>query len=169
MVLNNYGKNVQINDVKRISKTVWFQYNKSDVGMTTPDYLVLALNHFGVKSKMTQGNIHLLKYQVSHNKPCIVLVRSSHQTWHYFVVIGYDPEYFYIADPGDGNIEKMPKDVFLKCWNWTHDTNCELCQHSYLITLLTMTEVYPNTIIYPKLGITHEPESEIVFMSDVKP
>lgn len=167
MVLKVYGKDVTLDTVKKITKTVWFQYNQEDVGMTTPDYLVLAMNHYGVESKMMQGNIHLLKYQISHNKPCIVLVRSGEQTWHYFVVIGYDPEYLYIADPGDGNIRPMATKIFLECWNWTADTNGELCQQSYLITLLNMAEVYPNTIIFPKYGATHEPESEIVFMSDV--
>lgn len=150
MVLQKYNKSVTIVDVKRLSKTVWFQYKQSDIGMTTPDYLVLAMNQLGLPVRMMQANIHLLKYQVSQNKPCIVLVRSGEQTWHYFVVIGYDAEYLEIADPGNGKISKMKKEVFLKCWSWETDMNGEYCQHSYLITLLEMAEVYPNTMIFPR-------------------
>lgn len=166
MVLQNYSKNITLNQVKAISKTVWFQYKNEDVGMTTPDFLTMAMEKFGVPSKMTQGNIHLLKYSVSHNKPCIVLVRSGETTWHYFVVIGYNKTTLKIADPAGGQIYTMPQETFLNCWKWTTDTDGKPCQQSYLITLLNMAEVYPNTLIIPRNGVYHEPEPEIVFMSD---
>lgn len=169
MVLQNYRKNVTLDQVKKITKTVWLQYQNQDIGMTTPDYLTLAMERFDVPAKMSQGNLNLIKYAVSHNKPCIVLVRSGETTWHYFVIIGYDKQTVKIADPGGGNIYSMNTDTFLKCWNWTADTEGQTCQQSYLITLLRMAEVYPNTVIIPRNGVYHEPEPEIVFMSNVGP
>lgn len=153
MVLLNYKKSITLDQVKKITKTVWFKYQNQDIGMTTPDYITLAMGHFGVPVKMSQGNLNLIKYAVSHNKPCIVLVRSGENTWHYFVIIGYDIKNITIADPGYGNIYSMPIDTFLKCWNWTTNTSGQHCQQSYLIDLLKMVEVYPNTVIIPRNGI----------------
>jgi len=156
MVLKAYKKaDVTLDGIKKITKTVWFQCNQADIGMTTPDHLALAMNHYDLESTMLCGDIHFLKYQISCNKPCIVLVRSSELTWHYLVVIGYDTQYFYIADPIDGNIRPIGTDIFLKCWRWDSDLHGEPCQ-SYLNRLLNIMSIYSNTIIFPNCGVTNE-------------
>ena len=121
MVLQCYGVWVSVDEVKNKTKTQWFKHNGKPIGMTSPEYLPVAMTHFSVKSKMTRGDLNRLKYFVSQNKPVIVLLRSGKQYWHYVVVIGYDKSNVIIADPGWGKRRVLPEEHFLGSWNFTTD------------------------------------------------
>lgn len=166
MILQTYGKNINIDQIKQTAGTVWFQYQGQEVGMTTPDYLELALNEY-LPSKLQPGTIDLLKYEISNNKPCIVLVRSGQLTWHYFVVIGYDVNSFQIINPSDGELKIIAKDIFLNCWSWKTDTCGRTCPQSCLLNLLKFARIYPYTIICPLQGVAREPKPELVSLPNV--
>lgn len=149
MILNHYGKPITIEEVKRQAKTVWFQYQDKDVGMTTPDFLSDAMNSFGIYTRVVQrGNLHFLKHQVYSGKPCIVLVRSGGLTWHYFVVIGYNPTQIIIADT-NGTVLIMGTKQFINCWGWQSDVSGVSYENqtSCLATFLQFFEIYPYTMI----------------------
>lgn len=134
MLLHRYGKNVTLDEVKSQTKTQWFKYNDDPIGMTSPDCIVPAMNHFGVGSRLLRGDLDRLKYFVSKNRPAIVLLRSGQQTWHYVVVIGYTENKIIVADPGPGARKEMSVENFLGAWDFTHDmygestqTKCNTC------------------------------------------
>lgn len=121
MLLRRYGKDVSLEEIKSQTKTKWFEYKGKPIGMTSPDYIAPAMKHFGVGAKSMRGNLDRLKYFVSQNRPPIVLLRSSKQTWHYVVVIGYTEEVIIIADPGPGKRKKLNIQWFMDSWDFTHD------------------------------------------------
>lgn len=137
MLLRKYGKNVTVEEVKDQTKTQWFTHNDEPIGMTSPEYIAVAMNHFGVKSQMMRGDINQLKHYVSQNRPTIVLLRSGKQYWHYVVVVGFDKENIIIADPGWGKRRVLPLEYFLGAWNFTTDmeglstaSTCPTCDGS---------------------------------------
>ena len=137
MLLQKYGKTVTIDEVKAQTKTQWFTHTDKPVGMTSPEYIALAMNHFGVPSQMMQGDINRLKHYVSQNKPSVVLLRSGKLYWHYVVVVGYDENNIIIADPGWGKRRVLPLADFLGAWNFVTDMNgnstvsvCPMCNGS---------------------------------------
>ena len=121
MVLNRYGKDTKLDDVKAKTRTEWFKYGRQPIGMTSPEMLPIAMKEFGVPAKMKRGSIKELKHYVSTNRPVIVLVRSGQTTWHYVVVVGYTKDDFTIADPGDGKIDKIKLEHFKSAWDFTSD------------------------------------------------
>lgn len=155
MVLSAYQKQIPLPTVICHTHTVWFAYQKERMGMTIPQRIVATLKEYGIQSSMTQGNIHFLKAKIGQDKPCIVLLRAGEFRWHYVVVIGYDQEYIYYADPGDEQIQMLDTKAFMKCWNWETDTSGEEC-FSYPITILKLLDICPRTIIFPINGIYHE-------------
>ena len=135
MVLKEYGKDVTLDDVKSQTKTEWIQYDGKPVGMTSPDYIPVALSHYGVPSKILKGDMNRLRYFVSKKRPVIVLLRSSKQGWHYVVVIGYTESEIITADPGPGKRKKIENSDFLRAWDFTHDMygrntqdDCKTCE-----------------------------------------
>lgn len=123
MLLQSYGKDVSLEDVKSVTKTQWFKWKGESIGMTSPDMIAVALNHFGVKSKMRRGDLDQIKHYVSLGRPPVVLVRSGSVYWHYVVVIGYNESEIIIADPGSGKREVMPVEHFLGSWSFKTDMN----------------------------------------------
>jgi hypothetical protein len=149
MILHHYDIRVSPDEVKKHSKTVWFAQNGKDVGMTSPDYLPIAMNKFGLPATMKYGDLDVLKHYVAKDKPCIVLVRSGESLWHYVVVYGFTPEKLNIADPGSGTLYEMTEKTFIGCWSWATDMDGITCGNTYLCTLLRAIEVYPYTFICP--------------------
>lgn len=134
MVLERQGKHHSLEEIKKQTKTTWISYGKSNIGMTSPDYMASALKKFGIPSHLMHGEMNDLKYYVSQNRSPIVLLRSGKKTWHYAVVIGYDKSTIFLADPNYGAINRVPVDVFLGSWNFTKDlygsnivTKCFFC------------------------------------------
>lgn len=152
MVLSTYNRAVTVEEIKLKTKTVWLQFSQYNIGMTSPDYILVAFHYYRVPVRLQQGNISALKFQIYQNRPCIVLVRSGEFSWHYLVVIGYDLEHIIVANPSDGEIHYFSNEIFLNCWNWTGTTRGNKAMSGYPVTLLNMLEIYPNTMIFPEKG-----------------
>lgn len=158
MLLKYYGKHVTVAQVEEKTRTKWFKWKGEDIGMTSPDYIEIAMRHFGVPTKMQRGSLNNLKHYVSQGRPCIVNVRSSETTWHYVVVIGYTKEQMILADPGDGTRFVIPVDHFVGCWSFKTDMDGTVCGHpdplwgqvDPLKELLWAGDVYPYTMIVPE-------------------
>lgn len=155
MVLTAYQKPLPLQMVICHTHTVWFNWN-GPYGMTMPQRIAGTLKRNGVPAQMGRGNLEFLKSKVSQDKPCVVLLRSGELRWHYVVVIGYDLEYIFFADPGEERIQMLTVEHFMDSWNWEKDTNGEICSLYFPITILKMLDVYPRTIIFPTNGIFHE-------------
>lgn len=134
MVLRRYGYDMELDDVKRHTRTHWFSYDGEPVGMTVPDYVVIGMRRIGLKVNLRRGDLRLLKHYVGQNRPCIVLLRSSYTTWHYVVVVGYTQHMILFADPGCGRVISVTTQQFIDAWNFTKDMDgchvtaeCRLC------------------------------------------
>lgn len=141
MVLNRYGIDVELDEVKIKTKTEWFQYGRNPIGMTTPDFICSAMDSFGIPVKSKRGSIDELKYFISSGRPVIVLIRSGQTTWHYVVVVGYTKDAIVIANPSSGEIEMMKIENFMGSWNFTSNMKgvsivpkCEFCKGDGKIT-----------------------------------
>lgn len=135
MVLQRYGEDVTLDEVKAQTKTEWFEHNGESIGMTAPDYIPQALSHFGVPAKMKAGNMDRLKHYVSQDRPVIVLLRSSKTTWHYVVAVGYNEDSVMLADPGPGKFKALKNEWFMGAWSFETDmrgksavADCALCK-----------------------------------------
>ena len=147
MLLRFYSKNVSIEEVKKITKTVWFSYDGKDFGMTAPELIRNALDHYGCNAILSNGFIKDLKRVLSKGKPCIVLVRSGEYSWHYIVVVGYNEEMIFYANPSDGNLSGLSEYEFTRAWNWNGDLSGRDC--SWWISFwLKALEIYPYSYIY---------------------
>ena len=124
MLLNFYGEEVKVSEVKNKTKTKWFSYKGEEVGMTSPDYVAEALSRYGVYSVVRKSDLDHVKLYVSENRPPICLVRSSNTTWHYVIVVGYNDEdkTISLADPADGAIIMMSQHAFVEAWSF----NCDM-------------------------------------------
>ena len=149
MLLSYYGEEIKVDQVKIRTKTVWFSRGGNDVGMTSPDYIAIALGYFGISSVVDYGNLDVLKHVISSGIPCIVLVRSGEFYWHYMVVIGYTREGVIVADPGVGEIYEMEESHFEGCWSWRKDLRGNICKNVWITNLLQEVEIYPYTYIHP--------------------
>ena len=161
MVLRQYGFKVEIEEVAKQTKTEWFKYRDESVGMTSPECIPDAMKHFGLPSRLQQANFNQLKYYVSRDRPCIVLLRSGESLWHYVVVFGYDEDSVFLADPGFFGISHGPRqmthglnemdtEIFLRAWSFHGDMQGNSMANNWLVSLLKSIEVYPNTMIVPK-------------------
>ena len=147
MILRFYGKNVEVNEIKKITKTVWYSKGDKDFGMTAPELIRICLKKYNLNAKIKTGNIKKLKCVVGSGKPCIVLIRSGEWNWHYVIVIGYDKEMIYYANPTDAEIDALSVDEFDRAWNWTSDIRGRSC--SWWISFwLRVLEIYPRTYVY---------------------
>jgi len=175
MLLNYYGISTNVDEIKKLSKTEWFNYKGNPIGLTTPEYLQKAIEKKGLDCRLTHGNLDILKTSVSRDEPCLVLLRSGKTLWHYVVVVGYDERNVLFADPGSGRIETLSNDIFLESWKFSKDMSgvdclktcpvchgtgnflsipCDLCGGTgriidILDESLHLAEVRPNTVIIP--------------------
>lgn len=149
MVLNYYGHSVSVDQVSEESKTEWIEYKDESIGMTTPEYIPIALKHFGVPSKTRRGYLPRLKYYVSSGKPCIVLLRSGEFLWHYVVVIGYNVDFIIVADPGSGSCMEMPNEAFVGSWSFKTNMSGENMKNKWAVEALHILEVYPHSMVVP--------------------
>ncbi len=156
MVLNHYGKSVDVDDVKPQTKTEWVRWGTRPIGMTSPEMIPRALSHFGVPAFGAQADFDQLRYYVSNDLPCIVLVRSGLYTFHYVVVIGYTEDSVVIADPGCTEKVIMDARAFRGAWSFDTDmegnrttVQCKICngRGHYLLDLgpLTKCEICDGT------------------------
>ena len=149
MLIHHYGnKEVTLNQIKSHTKTVWFNYHGTDFGMTSPNYVSTALEEFGITNRIKRGNLDVLKHYICLNKPCIVLIRSTEFTWHYFVVVGFTEEYISVCDT-DGSAYYIKNENFLKWWSWEASMDGEACKDNEFCMILRILEVYPHTFIVP--------------------
>lgn len=155
MVLRHYGHEVSVEEIKELTKTHWYGHSGNEVGMTAPDYIPKALNKYGLNARLRNDNLQELKYEISQDRPVIVLVRSGKKTWHYMVAIGYSETGMVFSDPAGGYYYTVKLENFLLAWN--HDGTCEgedfradlLFGKSsdYMKILLRATEIRPKTYI----------------------
>ena len=103
MVLAYYGIPAGVSSLKTAAGTRWIQVGNFDFGMSLPFGLVRALNQKGLPSQMARmgDGLQSVRNLIDQNRPPILLVRSGPETWHYIVVIGYDPvrDFYRIVDP----------------------------------------------------------------------
>lgn len=155
MVLRYYGQDVTVEQIKQITKTHWFGNGADEVGMTAPDYIVKALRQHGLRANLRNDNFEEVKYEISQDRPVIVLVRSGKKTWHYMVAIGYTEKQMTFSDPADGQYYNVNVEHFLSAWS--HDGNCSGEDYrvdsmfgkssDYMKVLLRATEIIPRTSI----------------------
>lgn len=155
LVLRHYGQDVSVDEIKQLTKTHWYGQSGNEVGMTAPDYITSALKQKGLKASLKNDDLNELKFEVSQNRPVIVLVRSGKKTWHYMVAIGYNEKDMIFSDPGGGYHRTVSNDDFLRAWN--HDGNCSGEDYradsifgktsDYMKILFRATEIRPKTYI----------------------
>lgn len=146
MVLKHYGKDVPVDEIKKVTKTVWYTRNGTDFGMTAPELLRSALETYGYSARLKYGGLDTLKHFVSMGKPCIVLLRSDEYTWHYVVVVGYKDSKVMFANPTYGEIQGISEHNFSRAWTWTGDIQGRDCGWWIAFWLRTM-EIYPNSFV----------------------
>lgn len=120
MILRYLGHDVEIEEVKKKSKTTWYSSGDTKIGMTAPDVLARAIRSYKVPAMLKTGNLDEIKCRIDENRPVIVLLRSGQTTWHYVVVIKYTEENITVADPA-GYTHSMDEQVFLDAWKFTKD------------------------------------------------
>lgn len=117
--------------------------------MTSPDHLPIAMRKLGVPASIKIGNIDTLKHYVALDRPCIALVRSGENLWHFIIIRGFTEDKVLVVDPGGGVLYDMSIETFIGCWSWRTDMDGTPCGNEYLCTLLRAAEVYPYTFICP--------------------
>lgn len=81
--------------------TLYEQFtDKNADGTLAPGYLWENLKRMGYKSHLLTGSVMDLKYAVSKGTPVVVLIKvnTSQSYLHYVPIVGYDEDYFYVAD-----------------------------------------------------------------------
>jgi ABC-type bacteriocin/lantibiotic exporter with double-glycine peptidase domain len=127
MLLRHHGIDVDVDEVKALTKTVWFSLEGRDIGMTLPSYISSAISDYGLSPRQFSGRISDLKRQVAGSGPCITLVRSEEYGWHYVLVIGYDRESVFFINPSIGSLEGLSVREFLSAWDWSGDISGREC------------------------------------------
>lgn len=127
MLLRHQGIDVTVDEVKVWTRTVWLRRDEGDVGLTVPAYIKDALEHYGLPAKMGHGSMDNLRHWVAMGRPCITLVRSSEYTWHYVVVVGYDEQSVFYANPSLGETRGLSLREFAAAWDWTGDLDGREC------------------------------------------
>jgi len=152
MLLNFYGEEVKVSKVKSKTKTKWFSYKGEEVGMTSPDYIAVALSYYGVYSVVRKSDLDHVKLYVSENRPPICLIRSSNATWHYVIVVGYNDadETISLADPAGGCIIMMSQYDFVEAWSFSRDMfGRKIPPPDFIGGLLRLADVSNYTLIVP--------------------
>ena len=74
----------------------------SYIGTTLPSNLVRYFHNNGYRAKAYHGDLSTLKMRLNEGVPIIVYVRDGKST-HYAVLVGYDENRLYLADPNTDN------------------------------------------------------------------
>ena len=154
MLLNYYGIDVSVSEVEAKTKTHWFNYKETKIGMTLPALIKHALQDYHIPAKVEYGTIRKLKYYVSRGYYPIILVRSGQKTWHYIVAIGYNRDSIIIADPGNGEKYPVFERVFNDSWSFSGNLGGEHYSDFYG-NLLKKAGVSDHTFIVPKNRLTN--------------
>ena len=150
MLIGHYGYEATVQSVSKETKTKWISYKGEDIGMTSPDYVRIALEKFNIRSKVKTGTLDQLKYYVSQNRLPIVLLRSGEKIWHYVVAIGYNDKEIFLADPAWGEVRKIKNESFLKSWGFAGDMRGNTLPTDDVISFLVlMADVQKKTMIVP--------------------
>ena len=135
MLLKHYGKSLDLAEIRKQTKTDYYVKDDIEIGGTMPEYMEVALEHFGVSARLVTANVDKLKWYVSQDRPPVALVRSGDKYWHWVVIIGYIEDTIIIADPGGGKREVLPAKQFENAWNFTSDLSgrdltkkCPICK-----------------------------------------
>lgn len=135
MVLKRYEYNHSLQEIRKTTKTDLYVKGDLQIGGTTPEYIEIALETFGVNSSLMVGDLDSLKWHISKNRPPIVLVRSGQKIWHYAVAIGYNEDSIILADPGCGKKITLSTKTFIEAWQFIGDLHgrdvsikCWLCK-----------------------------------------
>jgi len=134
MLLEHYEKPLDLEEIRKKTKTDYYVKDDIEIGGTTPEYMAIALKHFDVPATMMTADIERLKWYVSQDRPPVALVRSGNKYWHWVVVVGYTEDTVITADPGAGQREILPTKQFENAWNFTSDLSgtdltkkCRVC------------------------------------------
>lgn len=140
MILKYYGKDHTLEEIRNKTKTDFYVKDGVEIGGTTPEYMEIALNHFGVACYSETCDIDKLKWYVSQGRTPAVMVRSGKRLWHWVVVTGYTKYAIITADPSGGKREELPISIFKNAWDFTGDlhgrnvtTTCPVCEGDGLI------------------------------------
>lgn len=152
MILRFHGIDAKVEDIKKITKTVWYTSNGRDFGMTAPSLVRDSFSSYGLSAVLKKGDIRHLKKVVSSGVPVITLMRSGEWNWHYVVVTGYGNGYIYFANPSNGEIEGLGEKEFYSSWNWKSDIRGK--DRSWWIAFwLNSLEIYPCSYVYVVVNI----------------
>lgn len=152
MLLRFYGVDANINEVKKITKTVWYKKDGKEFGMTAPVFIRDCLVSYGFSASLKKGDLRHLKKIISSGNPAISLVRSGEWNWHYIVVVGYGDGFIYFANPTNGEVEGLSESEFMSAWNWSSDLRGS--RRSWWIAFwLSVLEIYPCSYVYVEANI----------------
>jgi hypothetical protein len=136
MLLQYYGIDVEIEDVKKTAGTRLLKIGGDEIGFTWPSKMREALLEHGLEADlMREASLRDVAGLVEANRPPIMLVRSSPRTWHYVVAVGHrDGERFRMADPL-GKEYWLDADTLGRSWAFDGDLRgnptlglpCRLC------------------------------------------
>lgn len=147
MLLRFYGVDAKIDEVKKLTKTVWYTIDGKDFGMTAPSFIRDCLISYGFTALLKKGDLSHLKNIISSGRPSIVLVRSGEWNWHYIVVVGYGNGFIYFANPSSGEVEGLSESEFKRAWNWSGDLRGN--KRSWWVAFwLSSLEIYPCSYVY---------------------
>lgn len=152
MQLASYGKNIDVSEIRRKTRTEWIKVFGTPVGMTDPLSMMWVANSYGLRSRLLSGDLTRLKYFVARRRPVIILVRNGELLWHYVVVVGYDMESFYIADPATGREETIPEINLLSSWAFYTDLSgleYNSGRGQIVCDILQKAGVQPYTMLVP--------------------
>jgi len=125
MVLRFYGRSVPFGAIEDDVLTS-AQYRGERIGFSTPGGVASGLRRNGVTCKVTRGSLRYLRRQVSMDRPCVALLRSGRDMWHWVVVVGYTREGFWLADPFTGRREWISSENMDSSWGFKRDMDGEM-------------------------------------------
>lgn len=105
-------------------------------GFVSPKGVARLFREYGYQAKAYYGDIDTLKKRISEGVPVIAFISIPDDT-HYVAVVGYDEQYFYLADSLFGNPgvskewynRKVSTSEFVQIWK----TNTLLPDNTYII------------------------------------
>ncbi len=111
MALSNYGINKSENDLAKLTKT-------NRITGCKEENIIKIAKRFGFKAYLKQkSTIKELKSLADNNIPTIVAWTSPEEEGHYSVVVGFNKENIFLADPHFGKIKKYEIRWFKDRWH----------------------------------------------------
>lgn len=120
-VLRHFGKDTS--GIKLYTK----MSHKMKNGYVYPKGIKVLLRCYGIRVHYCRGNLSTLKQELQKGHPVIVMIRVwKDKDWlHYVPVVGYDEEYFFVAESlpdlvncqGNSYNRKIANTEFLQLWN----------------------------------------------------